>query len=60
MSYDQALARLQEIVKYLESEEAISVEDYKKLALEAKELLVFCRNQLTQIEGEMEQIFVEK
>lgn len=60
MSYDQALARLQEIVTYLESEEAISVEEYKKLALEAKELLAFCRNQLTQIEGEMEQIFVEK
>ena len=54
MTYDEALNRLQTIVSSLESNEAISIDEYKKKALEAKQLLDFCRKQLTQIEEEIE------
>ena len=60
MTYDEALNRLQTIVSSLESNEAISTDEYKKKALEAKQLLDFCRKQLTQIEEEIEGIFEEK
>ena len=60
MTYDEALNRLQTIVSSLESNEAISIDEYEKKALEAKQLLDFCRKQLTQIEEEIEGIFEEK
>ena len=60
MTYDEALNRLQTIVSSLESNEAISIDEYKKKALEAKQLLDFCSKQLTQIEEEIEGIFEEK
>jgi len=59
MTYDEALKRLQEIVKSLETEEAISIDDYKKKAAEAKELLGYCRSQLTSIESEISSLFSE-
>ena len=60
MTYDEALNRLQTIVSSLESNEAISIDEYKQKATEAKQLLDFCRKQLTQIEEEIEGIFEEK
>ena len=60
MTYDEALNRLQTIVSRLESNEAISIDEYKKKATEAKQLLDFCRKQLTQIEEEIEGIFEDK
>ena len=60
MTYDEALNRLQTIVSSLESHEAISIDEYKKKATEAKQLLDFCRKQLTQIEEEIEGIFEDK
>ena len=60
MTYDEALNRLQTIVSILESNEAISIDEYKKKATEAKQLLDFCRKQLTQIEEEIEGIFEDK
>lgn len=56
MNYDEALQRLQAIVSELETDEAISLETYKKLAAEAREMLTFCRAQLTSIEGELNEI----
>lgn len=53
MTYDSALSRLQAIVKQLESDQVIGLEEYKKLAAEANELLTFCRNQLTHIESDL-------
>lgn len=53
MNYDEAIKRLQDIVAQLENEEAISVEDYKKMAEEAQKLLVFCRNRLSAIEEDL-------
>ena len=60
MTYDEAINRLQTIVSSLESNEAISIDEYKKKATEAKQLLDFCRKQLTQIEEEIEGIFEDK
>lgn len=56
MSYDQAMARLQEIVQQLENGQAISLDQYTKLAKEAKELIEYCRKQLTELDGEIKQI----
>lgn len=53
MNYDEALKRLNEIVARLESDEAISLDDYAQLASEARHLLTFCRSQLTSIEEKM-------
>ena len=60
MTYDEALNRLQTIVSSLESNEAISIDEYKKKENKAKQLLDFCRKQLTQIEEEIEGIFEDK
>ena len=57
MTYDEAISRLQTIVSSLESDQAISIDEYKKKALEAKELIDFCRKQLTQIEEEIQGLF---
>lgn len=59
MTYDEALARLQAIMADLEKEEAISIDEYKQKAKEAKELLAYCRNQLTTLEEEMQTLFEE-
>ena len=56
LSYDSALARLKEIVTLLESDEAVSIEEYKKLATEAKQLLLFCRDCLKSIEEEVNSV----
>ncbi|MBO7409291.1 MAG: exodeoxyribonuclease VII small subunit [Paludibacteraceae bacterium] len=42
MTYDEAIARVEQIVKELEQSEALSMEVYKAKAKEAKELLDFC------------------
>lgn len=60
MTYDEALQRLQEIVSSLETDEAISIEEYKKRAQEAKELLNFCRKQLTSIEEDIDSLFADE
>ena len=46
LSYDDAMARVETIVKHLEQSDALSMDEYKQLATEAKTLLDFCRQQL--------------
>lgn len=46
LSYDDAIARVETIVKQLEQSDALSMDEYKQLATEAKTLLDFCRQQL--------------
>lgn len=46
LSYDEAMARVETIVKQLEQSEALSMDEYRTLAAEAKDLLSFCRSQL--------------
>lgn len=60
MTYDEALKRLQEIVSSLETDEAISIDEYRTRASEAKELLDFCRKQLTTIEGNINSLFTNE
>ncbi|MBQ3673725.1 MAG: exodeoxyribonuclease VII small subunit [Paludibacteraceae bacterium] len=53
LSYDESLKRVEEIVSYLEGAEAISMEEYKKLAAEATSLLNRCKQEL---DGLVEQV----
>lgn len=46
LSYDDAMLRVETIVKQLEQSDALSMDEYKRLATEAKFLLDFCRQQL--------------
>jgi len=50
LSYDQAMKRVEEIVRELEQTEALSVTVYKQKAKEADELLRFCESQLVEME----------
>ena len=53
-SYDQAIQRLEQIVADLEQSEALSMETYQAKANEAKQLLTFCQQQLTDWEKTMD------
>lgn len=46
MNYDDALARIEAIVKELEQAQALSPEQYKQRADEARQLLDYCEQQL--------------
>ncbi len=58
--YDTALLRLQAIVEQLERGEAVSLEEYRHLADEAKQLLQYCRTQLTEMEEAAKAVFSEE
>ena len=58
MTYDEAIKRLESIVKELESAQALSMDTYQTKAKEAKELLAFCQKQLTDWEEKMGEILV--
>ena len=53
MTYDEAIGKVEAIVKELEQSEALSMDVYKKKAQEAKELLDFCEKQLGKMEKEL-------
>lgn len=53
LTYDEAMARIEAITKELESADIMSLEDYKKKASEAKELIAFCRAQLETTEQDL-------
>ena len=46
LSYDQAMVRVEAIVQQLEQSEALSLQDYRLLAEEARGLLAFCRKEI--------------
>ncbi len=56
MSYDEAMARVETIVKQLEQSEALSMEEYRTLAVEAKDLLALCRRQLEKDKSQFNQL----
>lgn len=56
MTYDESIKRLQEIVQQLENGQAVGMDQYTKLANEAKELIDFCRRQLTELDDQIQQI----
>ena len=53
MTYDEAIGKVEAIVKELEQSEALSMDTYKKKAQEAKELLDFCKKQLGEMSKEL-------
>lgn len=53
MTYDEAIGKVEAIVKELEQSEALSMDVYKKKAQEAKELLDFCEKQLGAMEKDL-------
>lgn len=53
MTYDEAIQRLEDIVQSMQATEALSMEDYKNKAQEAKQLIQFCQKQLTTLETEL-------
>lgn len=56
MSYDEAIKRIEQLVSELEAIKAISMDAYLAKAKEAKELIVFCQNELIGWEKKMENI----
>ena len=46
LTYDQAMTRVETIVQQLEQSEALSLQDYRLLAEEARGLLAFCRKEI--------------
>ena len=56
MSYDEAIKRIEQLVSELEATKAISMDEYLAKAKEAKELIVFCQNELTGWEKKMDAI----
>jgi exodeoxyribonuclease VII small subunit len=56
MTYDQAIKRIEQIVSELEQSEAISMDTYQSKAKEAKDLLTFCQQQLTDWENKMNDV----
>ena len=55
-TYDQAIQRIEQIVTELEQNEAFSMDAYQAKAKEAKELLTFCQQQLTDWEKKMDMV----
>lgn len=53
-TYDTAIQRIEQIVAELEQSEALSMEAFQAKAKEAKELLTFCQQQLTDWEKKMD------
>lgn len=56
MTYDESIARLQQIVQQLESGQAVGMDQYTRLANEAKSLIASCRKQLTELDSQIQQI----
>ncbi len=48
MTYDEAIQKLDTIIATMETDEALSMEEYKAKAKEAKELIDFCQKQLME------------
>lgn len=56
MTYDEAIKRIEQIVSELEQTEALSMDAYQTKAKEAKELLTYCQQQLTDWENRMQDV----
>jgi len=59
MKFEEALQKLEEIVKTLEGE-ALSLEEALELYQEGIELLKICRQKLKEVEGKVQALFLEE
>lgn len=55
LTYDAAMARVEEIIRQLENSEAIGLQEYQKLSQEAQQLLSFCRSEISKLEEQLAQ-----
>lgn len=53
MNYDEAIKKIELIVKELEQAEALSMDVYQAKAQEAKDILDFCQGQIAAMEKEI-------
>ena len=53
MTYDEAIQRAETIIAQLEQSEAISMDDYKRLAAEATALLKQCKSLLAEMDKDV-------
>lgn len=60
MTYNEAIKRLEQIVQLMENSEAMSIDEYRRSAAEAKQLIDFCQKQLTGMEKEMTDALSDK
>ena len=54
LSYDEAMKRAEALVAQLEQSEAISVDEYKRIAAEATALLNRCKQEIVQLENQLQ------
>ena len=53
MTFDESIARAEQIISRLEQSEALSLSEYKKAADEAAKLLKNCKDELLKLEKEL-------
>lgn len=53
MTFDESIARAEQIISGLEQSEALSMTEYKKQAAEATRLLKNCREELLRMEKDL-------
>lgn len=53
MTYDEAINKAEAIIARLEQSDAISMDEYKRLASEATALLQHCKSLLTEMDKNM-------
>ena len=52
LTYDEAVARVEQLTKELSNLGAMSMEEYKQKAREAQDLIAYCQSCLTDLEKE--------
>ena len=53
MSYDEAIQKAETLIAQLEQSDAISMEEYKRVAKEVTSLLQQCKSLLTEMDKDM-------
>ena len=53
MSYDESIKKAEAIIAQLEQSDAISMDEYKRLASEATALLKHCKSLLTEMDKDV-------
>ena len=59
LTYSQAIARLEEIVRQIDSNE-LELDQLPKKIQEASEIIAFCNGKLTKADEEIEKLLAEK
>lgn len=49
LTYDEALVRAEQLIEQLEKKEALSMDEYKRLALEISTLLKQCKDEISKM-----------